>query len=238
MGDRVKVIIVEDDQDLRESIVECLTLSDFEVDGVGSGLEFYRAIASTTFDVAVFDIGLPDQSGYTLAGYARQNSSMGIIIMTARNESEDRLKGYDAGADLYMVKPVDCRELAAAIRNLHSRIAASVPLQDHSDQAEPASCWLLEKSTWRLVTPNRRNIPLTAKEMQFVSCLAVTAGSTVSRDTLLARLGYGDDEYANRAMDSLVRRLRRKLEEQISAPSPLKTVHTIGYCFSAPIIIV
>lgn len=238
MSDRVKVIVVEDDQDLRESIVECLTLSGFEVVGVGSGLEFYRAIASSTFNVAVFDVGLPDQSGYTLAGYARQNSSMGIVIMTARSESEDRLQGYQAGADLYLVKPVDCRELAAGIRNLHSRISVSVMLQVPTDQAEMACSWFLEKSTWHLVTPDRKNIPLTAKEMQFMSCLAEAAGNTVSRDTLLTRLGYDDDEYANRAMDSLVRRLRRKLEEQISAPSPLKTVHTMGYCFSAQIVIV
>jgi len=238
MADRIRVIIVEDDEDLRESIVECLTLSGFDIVGVGSGLEFYRAIGSATFNVAVFDVGLPDQSGYTLTGYARQNSSMGIIIMTARGESADRLQGYDAGADLYLVKPVDCRELAAAIRNLHSRISASVPLQTAQNLTDPAICWFLEKSTWHLVTPDRKNIPLTTKEMLFVSCLAATAGNTVSRDTLLARLGYGDNEYANRAMDSLVRRLRRKLEEQISAPSPLKTVHTMGYCFSAPIVIV
>lgn len=230
----IKVIIVEDDRDLRESIVECLDLSGLETTGVSSGLEFYQAIAETSFNITVFDVGLPDQSGYVLAEYARQKTSMGIIIMTARGEAEDRLHGYSCGADLYLVKPVDCRELAAAIRNLHARIISPLKIAPPL----PADVWFLEKSTWRLVSPDKGNITLTAKEMQFISCLAAASGSTVSRESLLEKLGYGDDEYANRAMDSLVRRLRRKLEEHTPAPSPLKTVHTMGYCFTASIVAV
>jgi DNA-binding response OmpR family regulator len=232
MNDQIKVILVEDDQDLRESIVEYLTLSGLDVTGVGSGLEFYQTLAGGSFNIAIFDVGLPDQSGYTLAEYARQKTSMGIIIMTARGEAADRLQGYSSGADLYLVKPVDCRELAATIRNLYRRLSA---LTVQSPQTPPAHSWVLEKSTWRLVTPDRCVITLTAKEMQFISCLAAADGNTVSREHLLDKLGYGDDEYANRAMDSLVRRLRRKIEEQTSTTSPLKTVHTMGYCFTSPL---
>lgn len=235
MSDHIRIIIVEDNRDIRENIVEYLSHSGLNVTGVGSGLEFFQTITETTFDIAVFDVGLPDQNGYQLAEYARQKTPMGIIIMTARGETEDRLCGYSSGADLYLVKPVDCRELEAAIRNLSARVRVK-PGKTALDQ--PADVWFLETSTWRLVSPNKCTITLTAKEMQFVSCLAAASGSTVNRDTLLEKLGYADDEYANRAMDSLVRRLRRKIEELSPASSPLKTVHTMGYCFSAPIVTV
>ena len=115
MNTSTRVIIVEDDQDLRESLVEFLNLAGHDVSGVGSGLEFYQAIAASSFAIAVVDVGLPDQCGYVITEYIRKNPAMGVIMLTARDAIEDRVRGYDAGADLYMVKPVDSRELGAAI---------------------------------------------------------------------------------------------------------------------------
>ena len=232
MSTKVKVIIVEDDRDLRESLIECLTLSGLVAAGVGSALEFYREIAASAFAIAVVDIGLPDHCGYALAEFVRKNTSMGIIILTARTAVEDRIKGYGAGADLYLVKPVDCRELAAAITNLAERQRPETPFCPPTASQEG---WHLTES-WQLVSPTGAAVSLTAREMQFVVCLAATPGRPVRRDTLLAVLDYRDDEYGSRAMDSLVRRLRRKIEESLSIPSPIKTAHGVGYCFSAPIV--
>ena len=234
MNSKIRVIIVEDDRDLRESIVEFLTLAGHDACGVGSSLEFYRAIAESSFSIAVVDVGLPDQCGYILAEYIRKNTAMGVIILTARDAVEDRVRGYGAGADLYMVKPVDCRELAAAITNLAVRLRGRLPLSEYA--AVPAS-WQLVRQSWRLVPPAGAAVLLTAKEMQFMECFASNLGKPVLRDTFLAALGYRDDEYASRAMDSLVRRLRRKIEEDLRLPSPIKTVHSVGYCFTAPLII-
>lgn len=234
MSDKVRVIIVEDNRDLRESIVECLNLAGLDAGGVGSCLEFYRALAESSFSVAVVDVGLPDQSGYVLAEYIRKNTAMGVIILTARDAVEDRVQGYNSGADLYMVKPVDCRELAAAITNLAVRLGDRIP---ETGRTMAPESWHLVRPSWRLVPPAGSAIPLTAKEMQFMECLALSPGKPVRRDTILAALGYRDDEYANRAMDSLVRRLRRKIEEGLCLPSPIKTIHAVGYCFSAPIVI-
>lgn len=121
MDPGIRVIIVEDDRDLRESLVEYLSLDGHDVTGVGSALEFYQALASSTFMIAVMDIGLPDQCGYVMAEFVRRNTPMGIIILTARSSIEDRVNGYRAGGDLYLVKPVDCRELSAAITSLAER---------------------------------------------------------------------------------------------------------------------
>lgn len=229
-----KVIVVEDDSDLCESVVEYLNLSGIEASGVGSGLEFYRAMTESAFDIAVLDLGLPDQSGYELAEHLRTNSAMGIIIMTARGETEDRLYGYASGADLYLVKPVDCRELAAAIKNLAQRM-------NHNTSAVIANAkgggaWTLDQNAWLLITPEQATITLTAKEFHFIACLAKGAEQRVSRQEILEKLDYTDDEYTNRALDSLVRRLRRKIEEKNSGSAPLKTIHAIGFCFTEPLI--
>lgn len=234
MGAKFRVIIVEDDRDLRESIVEYLTLAGLLVTGVGSGLEFYRTLADSSFHISVVDVGLPDQCGYVLAEYIRKNTAMGVIILTARDAVEDRVKGYGVGADLYLVKPVDCRELAAAISSLAERQRPETPSRPPAALQE---AWQLTRKSWQLVTPGGSANSLTSREMQFLELLATTPGRAIRRDALLFALGYRDDEYANRALDSLVRRLRRKIEEGSTLPSPIKTVHAVGYCFSAPIVI-
>jgi DNA-binding response OmpR family regulator len=235
MAKKTGVIIVEDHADLRDSMVAYLGNGDFHACGVGSGLEFYRILTEKVFDIAVIDVELPDQSGYVLAEYARQNTPMGIIILTARGGMEDRLRGYDSGVDLYMVKPVDCRELTAAIRNLAARLVDRLPTPRQA--AFSLKSWQLVKNSWQLVSPAGNPIRLTAKEMLFMASLAETPGKPVRRDTLLELLDYQDNEYARRAMDALVRRLRRKIEAE-SAPAPVKTIHAFGYCFSAAITIV
>jgi two-component system OmpR family response regulator len=234
MDTKGRVIIVEDDRDLRESIVQYLNFTGFDAKGVSSALEFYRAVAASTFSIAVVDLGLPDQNGYVLVEYIRKNTMMGAIILTARGGVEDRVLGYDAGADLYLVKPIDCRELAAAIVNLLGRLGKRASF---SAQTSVPETWQLVIPLWHLVTPAGEIIKLTAKEMQFIACLAENPGKPFRRETLLAELGYGEDEYANRAMDSLVRRLRRKVEKSWNLPSPIKTIRSVGYCFSAHITI-
>lgn len=234
MNEAIRVIIVEDEPDLCDSLVEFLNISGLEASGVNSGLEFYKAVARTQFHVAVIDVGLPDEDGCALAEFVRRNFAMGIIILTARGAAEDRLRGYEAGADVYMVKPIDCRELVSAIRNLSLRLA----IPDKESPAPPdSSSWRLNTKSWNLFSPNNANITLTAKEMQFIASLAKASGEMIRRQQLLAELGYSDDEYANRALDSLVRRLRRKIEAITGLHPPIKTAYTGGYSFAEPIVL-
>lgn len=229
-----RIIFVEDDIDLRDSITEYLTLSGLSVTGVGCCIDCYAALKGADFQVAVVDVSLPDQSGFVLTEYLRKNTALGIIILTARETLEDRVHGYSSGADLYLVKPVNTKELLAAIKSLAGR--------QRPDQRAPLppakwTPWQLQKDAWALVTPVGAALELTAKEFRFLEALISTPGKAVDRDHLIALLGYSDDEYANRAMDSLVRRLRRKIEEATQLPSPIKTIHAIGYCFTSPAVI-
>ncbi|HJV34507.1 response regulator transcription factor, partial [Geomonas sp.] len=198
MNGKVKVILVEDDLDLRESLVECLILAGHEALGVGSALEFYRELARSSFSIAVVDVGLPDDCGFELAKYLRKNTGMGIIMLTARDSVEDRVHGYDSGADLYMVKPVDSRELSSAISSLALRLGGiAAPPEEEPAPEEVPNVWQLIKQQWYLLTPMGAAILLTAKEMEFMQCLAEQPGTAVPRETMLAALGYRDDEYAS-----------------------------------------
>lgn len=232
-----RVILVEDDIDLRDSISEYLTLSGMEVTGVGSCLDCYNALKHADFQVAVVDVSLPDQSGFVLAEYLRANTNLRIIILTARKSLEDRVQGYSSGSDIYLVKPVDTRELLAAIKSLAGRQRHY--LRGEGPQHLPAKTgtWQLHKGAWTLTTPEGTKMELTSKEFRFLEALIEIPERPVGRDRLISLLGYSDDEYANRAMDSLIRRLRRKIEERTENPAPIKTVHSIGYCFTASAVI-
>ena len=226
---RGRIIMVEDNQEIRESIAEYLSRVGFDVTAVGTGLAFYHALAEQEYQLAVIDIGLPDMSGLQLAEYLRNNTDIRCIILTARNSIEDRVTGYDVGADIYMVKPVDCRELAAAISHTLLRSAAN-------GRNDPEGLWRLNRQTATLVPPCCSVIPLTARELDFLCILAATLGEAVPRVAILSALGYRDDDYSNRALESLIRRLRRKIE-LVHGNSPIRTHHGIGYSFATPLTI-
>ena len=221
-----RIILVEDDKMLRESVAEYLTLVGYDVISVDCGLKFYHTIAEQNFVAAVIDLGLPDIDGLQLAEYIRNNTTMRCIILTARGSVDERIAGYNFGADLYMVKPVDCRELSSALGRMLQRT-----ILEHKPSHGK---WSINCQRANLITPESGLLQLTTKEMSFLLSLAESSMEPVLRDTILTTLGYRTDEYANRALESLVRRLRRKIES-VYGRAPILTHHGIGYSFSAQI---
>lgn len=224
------IIIVEDDIILRESYLCLIEKEGFSVTGVGSAREFYKCLDQVCFDVAVIDIGLPDQSGYVLAEYVRNNTDLGIIILTAQSGIEQRLQGYSAGADIFLVKPIHMAELVAAITNLAKRHTERTP-----QPASSVDTWLLCHANRRLVSPEGVEIRLTGKEFDFILLLAEAGGQVIKRRQIISSLKYPEDEYDGRAIDSLLLRLRRKIIEQTGKESPIQNAHSVGYCFSSHI---
>ncbi len=223
-----RVVIIEDDRDLRESIIRFLTVSGVVAEGVGSVMEFYREVVTHNFDVAVVDVNLPDQSGFTLADYLRRKTDLGIIIITARDGMEDRVRGYGAGADLYLVKPVNMPELAAAIVNLARRRRERITPMI----SPPVEQWTLERASWTLVSPLGVRVLLSGQERTLVKCLAEAEGESVARADLYTVLGYDAVGADSRALDSIVQRLRRKIESSTGRPAPLESGYRRGYSFS------
>ena len=234
-----RVIVVEDDRDFRESMVEYLVLNGLDVIGVESALEFYRSISLQQYDLAILDIGLPDQNGMVLAEYIRNNTTMRIIMLTAQSSLESKINAYKAGADIYLVKPIDFSELSASIYSMLSRLEPS-HFQPHSLQrAEPSwqnqqPQWMLVRSNWMLFSPGGEEIKLTAKEFDLIQRLAISPEIVIQRQDLLHALDYDDNEKGNRSLDALVHRLRLKKDGN-KCNIPIKTSPGSGYSFAASI---
>lgn len=228
------VILVEDDYDLKESYVECLRLNDFDTTGVGSAIECYRALDQRPYDIAIVDIGLPDQNGFIVAEFIRQNTQMGVIILTAMGEPEDRAKGYDCGADIYFTKPVKCMELAAAVRSLYNRMKDTKTATAFS-QRNP-NAWVFNPLANELTPPGHEAVRLTDKEGAFMQLICDAPEQKATREYLLEGLDYEFSDLGDRALNALVLRLRKKIDAAVEEKSPLRTAHAIGFYFAEPLV--
>lgn len=223
-----QILLVEDDLDLQAGVAEYLTRIGYTVTAVSTGLGFYCSMSEQTFNAAIIDLGLPDIPGMQLVEFIYANRDMPCIIQTAQDRVEDRVRGYETGADLYMVKPVDCRELASALGRLLTRKYGESPREKFTEY------WSLQRDGFCLLAPGGATVSLSYREFGFLRCLSMMSQQPVPRQKILASLDYADDESSHRALESLVRRLRRKLES-VTGINPIQTCHGIGYAFSQPL---
>lgn len=230
---RTRVLLVEDDELLRPSLVSLLELSGFEVTGVADGLAFHRALAEGAFDVAVVDLGLPDQAGETLVDYVRRNTALPIVVITARDTIETRVECYRTGADLFLAKPVNGRELSAAIASLAGRRQSPGPSKASDDPP-----WALLTGLRTLVTPAGQRIEFTAKEWQLLTLIAERGGECATRERLRLAIYGRDDASADHGLETLVRRTRQKIAEVMSPDTagPILTDYGIGYRFAGRVV--
>jgi DNA-binding response OmpR family regulator len=238
MSTKIRIALVEDDHDLRQSTAEYLTGAGYNVWGAHSAEAFYRQFAADPADVVVLDIGLPGEDGLSLAGLLKSNPRVAIIILSAHDELGDRLAGLHAGADRYLVKPVNLAELAANIDALAKRLRQAAdrptlelprPVINHSQ-----SQWRLNLQSWLLSAPNGQTLQLTAREFALLHRLIKVQGQAVPKKELADEIfGQRTINAADR-LNVLITRLRKKAADSYSEPLPIKTAHQIGYAFTAP----
>ncbi len=232
-----QIILIEDDDELRESMQEYLELSGFTVSAVGTGLEFFHLILQQSFDVAIVDLGLPDFNGQQLIAYLRQHSDAVIVVLTARNTLNTRVASYELGADLFMSKPVDIRELVAAINSLVAR--QSAPKQPTAaDSIASPSVWQIQYSQRTLTAPNGTLIHFSGKEFALIQQLLTDQQQPVHREQLCQALYNRDDASAQAALLTLVKRVRQRMEQAGIQQPPIQTDHGQGYRFSDPFTLV
>jgi len=227
----IEVVVVEDDEDLRDEVVDFLTRRGARVRGVGSGAMLERALQERRADVVVLDLALPGEDGIAIATRLRaRGDPLGIVMMTARAGIEERVLGYETGADVYLVKPVDYPELMAAIRATvrHRRPAPE-------ETAEVMLDWRLDLGTWHLVAPSGSSLELTRAEMQVLELLTETPGKPVSREDIARHMGKSPEAGDHRYVDAIVSRLRRKIAENLGWDPPIRTAHSRGYRFAGAI---
>ncbi|MFP5512064.1 MAG: response regulator transcription factor [Alphaproteobacteria bacterium] len=245
-----RIIVVEDEADLRDDLVEYLDRCGFEVRGASRGAELDRLLESGPADVIVLDINLPDEDGFSVARRIRASSHAAIVMLTARSSLIDRVIGLELGADVYLVKPVDFREVEAQIKALMRRMqkgtapltapepppAAPAPAPAPAPAADARKAWVFDDIEWRIQPPTGGAVPLTATEYKFLSLLVTAPGEPVTRqDISIALTGRDWDPYS-RSIDSLVRRLRIKVEERSGCALPVQAVHGVGYAFVGPVV--
>lgn len=231
MSDKLRIIIAEDDDDQRNGIRDFFTFGTHHVVAVATGRDFYQALDGNIFDVAILDIGLPDQSGLVLAEYLRANSDTGIIILTGRDDEEHQLKGYDSGADIYLTKPVSSRVLSSAVTRLAERVKTR-----STQTSDSLPTWTLNRFTWCVGSPKNEIIRITAVEYKFLELLAMSQQQMSNREYLQSRLYQNADKHSGRALDALVQRLRAKLfpASESEADCPIKSIYGFGYRLSEP----
>lgn len=232
---QTQVLLVEDDADLREALAEYLELNGCSVTAVGTGMAFYQALArGEQFHVAIIDLGLPDQPGHVLAEYARQNTRMSIIIITANDSLENRIETYHTGADLLLSKPLESRELLAAVVAMNRRYLERYGHESVGENAHRMA-WQLDSAHRQLTSPTGTVIALSPHETCTLRLFSAAGVHTVARSLLLERIYGRDDESTQRALDNMIRRLRQKITEGYDLSSPILTAYGVGYSFSDPL---
>jgi two-component system, OmpR family, response regulator len=217
----VRILIAEDDQVLADGLLRSLRNAGCAVDHVASGSEADAALASHEFDLLILDLGLPRMHGLDVLRRLRERgNAVPVLILTAADSVEQRVKGLDLGADDYMAKPFSLQELEARVRALTRRSLGTVSqVLKHG----PLSFDI----TGRMAYYNDQMIELSARELSLLEVLLQRAGRLVSKDQLVERLCEWGEEVSNNAIEVYIHRLRKKIEQ---GPVRIATVRGLGYC--------
>ena len=217
----MRILIAEDDQVLADGLLRTLRKGGYAVDHVASGSEADAALADHEFDLVILDLGLPKLSGLEVLRKLRgRGSSLPVLILTAADSVEQRVKGLDLGADDFMAKPFALAELEARVRALTRRgLGTAATLIKHGPLSFDA--------TGRVAYLNEQPIELSARELSLLEVLLQRSGRLVSKDQLVEKLCEWGDEVSNNAIEVYIHRLRKKIEP---GGVRIATVRGLGYC--------
>lgn len=228
------ILVVDDDERLRRTVSQYLRTEGFKVYESGTGEQMRECLASRPVDLVILDLMLPDDNGLNLAREVRARSEVAIIMLTGKVDTVDKIVGLEIGADDYVTKPFDHRELLARIRTVLRR----APKARRQESKAPASSvkfegWSLDLVTQELVSPAGKVVHLTSHQYQLLASLVTHADRPLSRTEISNMLAGRDWSPLNRSIDVLVAKLRKKLEPDPKSPKYIKTVRGIGYKFAA-----
>ena len=234
-----RVLIVDDDRQITSFLTRYLDKQGFNVVCAATGREMREVLKDQQIDLCVMDIGLPDADGFQLMREIRLSSDLPIILLTVRDEVIDRVFGLEFGADDYITKPFEARELAARIRSVLRRAKLE---QLARQQADPGQTllqfgpWIMNMSARTVVHQDTADDPgLTSTEFDILRALVTQPRTVLSRDQLLDLVHGPSVHVGDRAIDVHIMRLRKKIEPDPAQPVYIKTVHGIGYCLAGDV---
>ena len=225
------ILIVEDDRTTRMRLGAYLRTLGYRVTEVEDAETMQEVIDADPPELLLLDINLEGKDGLTITREQRAVSRVGIILLTSRSDQVDRIVGLEMGADDYVTKPFDKRELAARIKGLLARIADIGGPPPAGEPVEIFGPWRLDRIRHRLVSAARVE-PLSKFEFNLVDILTRYPGQTLSRARLNKLIGRGDLRHGDRTIDVLIGRLRKKIETDPENPEWILTRQGEGYCFA------
>ena len=221
------LLVVDDDERIRLLLQKYLIRNDFLVSIARDAAHARRLLVGLEFDMIILDVMMPGEDGVSLTQDLRQTANIPILLLTAKNEIDDRISGLEAGADDYLAKPFEPKELLLRINSILRRLPDQQELQILPKIITLGpTCYDLERGElWQ----GENQIRLTATEGQLMRVFAASAGEPVSREHLVSEMGRGADLAQDRAIDVQITRLRRKIEVNPKEPRYLQTVRGSGY---------
>ena len=227
---RDRILIVDDDEDIRKLLEEYLRKNGFDAQAVADGPAMREALAAKPASLVVLDLMLPGEDGLSLCRQLRARSQVPVLMLTAKGDPVDRIIGLEMGADDYLAKPFDPRELLARIRSILRR-AKALPADTEINVPESFSFsgWRLDTRERNLRAPDGVVVPLSGAEYRLLLIFLQNANAVVSRDQL-SNFTFGHDaDPLDRTIDMQVSRLRERLRDEAREPAIIKTVRGKGY---------
>jgi two-component system phosphate regulon response regulator OmpR len=233
MDHRPHIVVVEDEATQRQLLCDYLEKQNFRVSGAEGGAALRRLLEREMPAVVLLDVGLPGEDGFALARWLREKSGrIGIIMVTAATDTVDRVVGLETGADDYIAKPYEPRELLARVKSVLRRATGAAPVNGPRTRM---GRWVLDIEKRVLVDPNDgTEEPLAASEFDLLKVFAENPNRPLNRDWLLEVTSHREMEAFDRAIDLRITRLRRKIEVDPAHPDAIRTVRGVGYMFVPP----
>lgn len=229
------ILVVEDDREIATLVSRFLRNNDFRVRAVPNGREMDAALRDGRFDLIVLDLMLPGEDGLSLCRRLRSDGTIPIIMLTAKSEEIDRILGLEMGADDYLVKPFNPRELLARIRAVLRRAGHVQAAEVGESPILSFAGWRLDKAVRRLFNPEGERVALTGAELDLLLAFCERPRRVLSRDQLLDLTQGRTAAPFERSIDVLVSRLRQKMERNPREPELIQTIRSGGYMFSPEI---
>ena len=232
------ILVVDDHRDIREPLAKYLEKNGLRVSVAEGGEAMRRILKTAAIDLVVLDIMMPGEDGLSLCRHLREATALPVILLTAMAEDTDRIVGLEVGADDYVTKPFNLRELLARIKAVLRRTNATPP--GERDAAPPTrrlafDRWIFDTDRRELIDEKGVSVPLSTAEFRLLTAFVKRPGIVLSREQLLDLTSGRAAEVFDRAVDNAVSRLRRKIEADPKAPALIKTVWGGGYTFAASV---
>jgi len=225
-----RLLVVDDDPAIREMLSDYLSSHGYEIALADGGAAMRAELERAKPALVLLDVGLPGEDGLTLARYVRERYDVGIIMVTGADEVVDRVAGLEVGADDYVAKPFDPRELRARVKSVLRRLEGKSERKALAETVAIGACQLNLRSR-QLCDAKGRDVPLTAMEFALLKTFLDHPNQVLSRDRLLTLTRNREWEPFDRSIDIRIARLRRKVEEDPDRPRSIRTVRGAGYMF-------